>query len=132
MNEFILNLIILFHFLFIIFVVVTPFIGSNPFLVLHAIFIPFVMFHWILNDNTCSLTLAERYLRQKLYGQVPNDSDCITFNLIAPIYDFKKNNEGATNLIYIITIGLWLIGVSRLIYKINIKKYKTLKEFLRD
>lgn len=132
MNEFILNIIILFHFLFIVFVLVTPFIGSNAFLILHITIIPFVIFHWILNNNTCSLTIAERFLRSKLYGQIPDDSDCITFNLIAPIYDFKKNNEGATTLIYVITISLWLIAILRLTYKINTKKYKNFRELLRD
>lgn len=63
---------------------------------------------------------------------MPSDSDCITFNLIAPIYDFKKNNEGATNLIYLITISLWLIALFRLITKYNSENYSSLKEFMID
>jgi hypothetical protein len=132
MNEFVLNLIILFHYIFIIFVVITPFVGNNILLLSHVIIIPFIILHWILNDNTCSLTILERFIRYKLYNQMPSDSDCITFNLIAPIYDFKKNNEGATNLIYLITISLWLIALFRLITKYNSENYSSLKEFMID
>lgn len=114
MNEFILILIVILHFLFIVFVTVTPFIGNNYFLILHAITVPFMMAHWYANDNNCALTLMEKKIRHKLYGTEPNPDDCFTFNLIAPIYDFKKNNNDASFIIYLVTILLWFYTIYRL------------------
>jgi hypothetical protein len=65
-KDLLLKFITLLHTLFVLFVVVTPFIDSNYFLFLHLMIVPFVMFHWVLNDNTCVLTIIERKLRKDL------------------------------------------------------------------
>ena len=114
MNELILDLIILLHFAFVLFVVLTPFIGNNYFLVLHAITVPFMMAHWVTNDNTCALTVMEKQIRYNLYGEPPDPNDCFTYKLIAPVYDFKKNNSDSSGFIYLITIILLLITLFRL------------------
>jgi len=114
MNEAMLYLIIILHFAFVVFVVVTPFIGNNYFLLLHAIIVPFMMAHWYTNDNNCALTLIEKKIRYNLYGVEPDPNDCFTYNLIAPIYDFKKNNNDFSSVIYLITIGLWAYTLLRL------------------
>jgi hypothetical protein len=114
MNRIILDTIVLLHFIFILFVVLTPFIGGNYFLLLHAIIVPFIVFHWIINNNTCALTIAERAVRKQLYGTNPSDDDCITYKLIAPVYDFNKNNISMSNMIYVIILGLWGITLFRL------------------
>ena len=113
-NQMFLNLIITIHLIFVVFVIVTPFIGNNYFLILHAITIPFMMAHWYLNDNNCALTIMEKQLRQSIYGEIPDPDDCFTHNLISPIYDFKKNNQDISLYIYIITIALWSYSCSRL------------------
>lgn len=114
MNEFMLYMIIVLHFVFILFVVLTPFIGNNYFLILHAIIVPFIMAHWYTNDNNCALTMMEKKIRQNLYGEEPDPNDCFTYNLIAPVYDFKKNNNDMSTIIYLVTIGLWGYTLLRL------------------
>lgn len=131
MNTTILNIIIIIHFLFVLFVVLTPFIGNNYFLFLHSIIIPFVMLHWYTNDNNCALTLMERKIRTNLYGIEPLSDDCITYNLIAPIYDFKKNNQDMSTIIYTITIILWLISVGKLIHNYRSGKLSKLEDLLK-
>ncbi|ARF09548.1 hypothetical protein Indivirus_1_171 [Indivirus ILV1] len=116
MLDILLKLITFLHTLFVIFVVITPFTNMNYFLMLHAIFLPFVMLHWICNDNTCVLTLIERNLRKKIYGKV-DEEDCITCRLIEPVYDFRKNYATFSIIIYAITIGLWFISLGKLGYK---------------
>ena len=64
-NESIICLITVLHLLVIIFIICTPFTDSNYLLLMHTIIIPFIIMHWYLNNNTCSLTVAEQYLRQK-------------------------------------------------------------------
>jgi hypothetical protein len=99
-----------------VFVVVTPFTNSNYFLFLHVIIIPFMMFHWVLNDNTCFLTLVEKYLRTQA-GQNIKNEDCFTCRLIEPIYDFEKDNKTLSDIIYIITIFLWVLSFTKLYNK---------------
>ena len=119
MLDILLKVISLVHIIFVIFVVLTPFSNINYFLMLHAIFLPFIMLHWICNDNTCVLTVIERNLRKKIYGKV-DEEDCITCRLIEPVYDFRKDYATFSLIIYAITITLWLCSVGKLTYK-----YKT-------
>jgi hypothetical protein len=114
MNEYMLYMIVVLHFVFVLFVVLTPFIGNNYFLILHAIVIPFVGAHWYANDNNCALTMMEKKLRKNLYGEEPDPNDCFTYNLIAPVYDFKKNNNDMSTIIYLVTFGLWGYTLVRL------------------
>ena len=116
MIDLLLKIVSLLHILFVIFVIVAPFMGSNYFLMLHAIFIPFIIMHWICNDNTCVLTIIERNLKKKLYGKV-DEQECITCKLIEPVYDFRKNYAQFSLIIYAIAIFLWLITVGNLYYK---------------
>ena len=131
MNEFILNVIVVFHFIFLLFVVLTPFLGNNYFLMLHFIIVPFMMAHWYANDNTCALTLIEKQIRKELYGTKPDPNECFTYNIIAPVYDFKKNNSDHTELIYIITILLWLVTVYRLYSNYRNGKLNSFEDIFR-
>lgn len=117
MLDILLKIIALLHIIFVIFVVVTPFLNSNYFLFIHLIFIPFLILHWICNDNTCVLTIVERKLRKQMAGNEYNDEDCITCKLIEPVYDFRKNYKTFSIIIYTITIMLWLLSAGKLYYK---------------
>jgi hypothetical protein len=110
LKELILKIITFTHVLFIMFVIVAPLTPSRYFQFLHAIIIPFIIAHWILNDNTCVLTLVERKLR----GKEKEDNDCFTCRLIEPVYDFHKNYQLFSKGTYVAVIGLWLISVGKL------------------
>jgi len=119
MNTLILNIITIFHILFVAFIVITPFTKHTQMLLLHFIIVPFVMLHWYTNNNTCVLTLMERKIKEK--NNIKFDpNDCFTCKIIHPIYDFKKNYKQRSMFIYLITIILWLLTV-RALYK----KYDT-------
>ena len=118
MNELLLYLINFFHILIILFVIIAPFLDINFLLVLHFIIIPFIEIHWILNDNRCGLTLIEKKIRIKIYGEVSEEnSECLTCKLIEPIYDFKANNQSMAHFIYFITSLLWMITGIKLFFK---------------
>lgn len=125
-----LRLIQVLHIIFILFVMLAPFVNSNYFLTLHAIFIPFMISHWICNDNTCCLTLVERNIKKRLD---PNytDNDCFTCQLIEPVYDFKKNYKEYTVMIYTITILLWMVSVSKLYNRYKSGSITKYKDFLK-
>jgi hypothetical protein len=126
MNHFILKFISLIHILFILFIVIIPFTNSNYFLLLHIVITPFLMLHWVVNDNTCALTLLEKYVRSCIDGVPCTDNISFMANLINPIYDFKQNHEEFSNAIYLITITLWLVSIIKLFYKIKSGEIKTL------
>ncbi len=128
MHQTILTVIIVLHVAFILFVILTPFIGDERLLILHIITIPFMMAHWYVNDNTCALTLLENHVRYRLNGEKPKDDEIFMYKLIAPIYDFKKNNDDISGLIYIITIGLWLFACYKLYSSAKSKNVKRLQD----
>jgi hypothetical protein len=112
------------HLFVVLFVVLTPFFGNNYVLLIHAIMIPFIILHWIANDNSCILTTIEMQLRKQLYGNEINKSDCLTCNIISPIYDVTNNYEEYSLIIYVVTLLLWATAVSKLILQYKEGKIK--------
>ena len=117
-NKIIIILITILHILVVLFFVLIPFTNSNYLLVLHSIIVPFIIFHWIVNNNTCVLTILEHKFREKLTGQKISSNDTFMGRLLNPIYDFKKNNETRKYFIYGSAITLWLLTL----YKIHKKR----------
>lgn len=108
-----LGIIMLCHFLVVCFVVGVPFFGNNYLLLMHSICVPFMMVHWLLNDNTCALSMMEVEIRKRL-GHDISKKDCFTCQLINPIYDFKATYEDWTMTIYSVTTFLWFVSLYRL------------------
>jgi len=129
MNNIISKLINLFHLILLLCVIIVPFLNSPYFLVMHSIFIPFLILHWVTNNNTCVLTTTEKYFRG--VKKVEEEKDCFTCRLINPMFDFTKDYDKFSQMTYILTIGLWLISVSKLIYMTQTGKIKTLNDFIR-
>ena len=101
------NVCWLLHLLFVLWVVVVPFTNNEPMLVLHLIVMPFLWFHWCLNDDTCALTLMERHLR----GVSCEES--FFHNLVSPIY--KIRDEHVRTASRWISILLWCVTVSKVL-----------------
>ena len=118
-NESILLLISVLHVMVILFVLCAPFSNSNYLLLMHLIIIPFILLHWYVNNNNCSLTAIEKFVKDKTEGQDTNKEDCFSYKFIAPIYDFKKNTKDFSSFTYVLTIGLWLLSVYKFVFKIN-------------
>jgi hypothetical protein len=120
-KDIILKIITLLHVLFVLFILIAPFIPSNYILLLHFIICPFVMFHWYLNDNTCALTMVEK-MAHKYFNGDPNydpTKDCVTCKLINPIYDFTNNYDSFAKGAYITVTILWILTIIHLIYRIK-------------
>jgi len=128
MKELLLKIITLIHLLFVLFIIGVPFINSNYLLFVHVIIVPFIVLHWICNDNTCVLTLVEKKLRKDIYGDKYNKDDCITCKLIEPVYDFRKNYKQFSRIIYTITFILWSISLGRLLYKYKNNEITTYRD----
>ena len=127
-----LVIITILHIIVILFVLITPFTNYNYFLFMHAIIVPFIMLHWYLNNNTCSLTIAEKEIRKRMNGGNKNvvDDECYTYKFIAPIYDFNKNHEEYSKFIYILTSGLWFITLYKLYGKFRDGSIKSFTDLM--
>jgi hypothetical protein len=127
-----LVIITILHIIVILFVLITPFTNYNYFLFMHAIIVPFIMLHWYVNNNTCSLTIAEKEIRKRMNGGSKNvdDDECYTYKFIAPIYDFNKNHEEYSKFIYILTSGLWLITLYKLYGKFKDGSIKSFTDLM--
>ena len=112
LNDIIVKIVSFIHIIYILFVVATPFTTSTYFLLLHAVTVPFMIAHWLCNDNTCVLTIIERKLRGMEKDK--DDNDCFTCKLIEPVYDFNKNYKTFSALIYVLVVSLWLVSAGKL------------------
>jgi hypothetical protein len=130
MNEIILQLIVFLHILFILFIVITPFTNITYLLTIHAIIVPFMMLHWVTNNNTCALTIAEKHVRNQLYGP-SNSEDCFTCRLIEPVYDFTNDKGSLSLFIYLVTIALWLVTIYKLYSKFQTGEIKSWLDLAR-
>jgi hypothetical protein len=127
-NDSLVILINIIHLIVIIFVLAAPFSNSNYLMLLHSIVIPFIILHWLLNNNTCCLTVAEKYIREKNTGTTVKEGDCFTYQLVAPIYDFNKDHQAFSTFIYILTISLWFVSVYNLSNKYCTNQIKSIND----
>ena len=78
---------------------------------LYLSIIPFLVLHWVLNNNNCMLTILEAKLRN-----IPLDQGFI-YRVITPL--FKINHLRLSFVIYILTITLWIFVVIKMIIVLN-------------
>ncbi len=124
-DNFTLTLINLLHFLVILFVIIIPFTNYTYLILIHSIIVPFIMIHWILNNDNCAITEAEKIIRFKLNGgnNPVKYSDCFSYKLISPVYNFISYNPNYSDLTWGITSTLWIVSLYRLYYSAdNLKK----------
>jgi hypothetical protein len=87
--------------------------------------------HWLLNNNTCALTLIEQKLREYATGVKGDPNECFTCRLINPVYDFTNNYEEYSLFIYIFTITLFLLSFYKLYNKYQIGEIKSINDLIR-
>ena len=125
MSKILLYIIYLIHLLFVLFILLAPFSNINAILTLHCVTIPFLFLHWVTNNDICALTLAEYYIRKKLYGEKVNGKDGFIAQIINPIFHFPNNNKDLDTQIHVVTFILFLISSYKLYRKVKNKEIKT-------
>ena len=113
-NEFMANLILLFHFCIVIFVLVAPFINIIAIWILHIIFCICMIIHWKLNNNICSLSVLEAKLRGLDYVET------FAHKFVSPIYDISSSDWGSFTTV--LTLIVLFISISKLTDKKTIDK----------
>lgn len=107
-----MNIIFYIHLVLFITMLVIPFLKNTQLLEMYSLLVPFIFYHWSVNDDTCALTQMEMY--------VTGNSKEETFfgRIMGPIYKMEDNE--ANNLLKTVMFGLWMLVQYRL-GRINLK-----------
>jgi hypothetical protein len=107
-----MNIIFYIHLVLFIAMLVIPFLKNTQLLEMYSLLVPFIFYHWSVNDDTCALTQMEMY--------VTGNSKEETFfgRIMGPIY--KMEDTDANNLLKTVMFGLWMLVQYRL-GRINLK-----------
>lgn len=105
-NLILANLLRLFHIIVVFFILLAPFSNRTYLLILHIVSCISLLIHWHFNDNTCSLTLLEGYLRGK-----PSNTTFV-HQFIAPIYNVSLTSWDKS--CYFIVIFLMMVSMFKL------------------
>lgn len=94
------NIVKFIHAVFVIFMLYGPFSNNKDHIILHAILVPFLYFHWLTNNDTCALTELEKFFSNK-----KNNKDTFIGSIISPIYiidncTMKKINKMTALLLW--------------------------------
>lgn len=66
-----------------------------------------VMIHWLCNDNTCALTILEKYLRGV------DDKNSFFFAVASSIFSPQFANQASFWIVWAVTAALFAICISR-------------------
>lgn len=101
------NVVWLLHLLFVLWVIVTPFRQNEPMLVLHVCIMPLLWVHWLTWQDTCALTLLERWLRGV------DSSESFFHNLVSPVYVIRDDQLRA--VCWVASVLLWLVALRKVL-----------------
>jgi hypothetical protein len=87
------------HLIVVLMVVFVPFFGTPQLLSLYSLVVPFIFYHWAVNDDTCFLTQMEVLVTDK------NKDETFMGRLIGPIY--KMPDDVVGKLSKTVMFGLW-------------------------
>ena len=101
-----MNIIFFIHLILFGAVLVTPFLKNTQLHEMYSIVIPFIFYHWSVNDDTCALTQMEMF--------VTGNSKEETFfgRIMGPIY--KMDDTDANKFLKTVMFCLWLFTQYRL------------------
>jgi hypothetical protein len=93
------NIIFFIHVMVVLTGIIVPFIGTPQILSLYSIIIPFLFYHWAVNDDTCFLTQVEVFVTD-----TPKERTFMG-RLVGPIYNLSDDMIG--KLMKTLLFGLW-------------------------
>jgi hypothetical protein len=98
-----MNIIFIIHVIFLGWILVTPFLNDRRQLEFYSMVIPFIFYHWSVNDDTCALTQAEMMVTGK------NKDETFMGRVVGPIYKMEEND--INKLTKTVFFALWaLVG----------------------
>ena len=96
-----MNIIFIVHTLIFVTSLVVPFTRNVKWLKMYSVIMPFIFFHWAINDDTCALTILESHVTGK------EQKDTFFGRLMRPIYNI--DNETSDQVVKSILFSLWFM-----------------------
>jgi len=97
---------------------VVPFMKNKKNLEFYSLLVPFIFYHWSVNDDTCALTQMEMMV-------TGNEKEETFFGrIMGPIY--KMDDTDANNFLKTLLFSLWMIVQFRL-GRIDLSKFSNKK-----
>ena len=112
-----MNIIFALHAVFLLFLIIIPFMNNERLLNTYSLLIPFIFYHWSVNDDTCAMTQLETYVTGK------NKDETFFHRLVSPVY--KMDDTAANNLLKSLLFFLWMFAQFRL------ERFKMIQDDLR-
>ena len=103
MDEIIANIIFILHLFFTIAIIYIPFTKDEYLLNLYIIIIPFILYHWATNDDTCILTILEQKLRKT------TKKETFFQRLLDPIYNVPNDVIGILSKTYLLLMFYYVM-----------------------
>lgn len=104
------------HLFLLLYLLLTPFYGNTYLLIIHCLVLPFIVFHWLIKNDVCALTIMEKKIRKDLWGQEVESKDCFMAHLVEPVYNLRYSHSHYAVELYSIAIFL-CIYASMQLYK---------------
>jgi len=120
------DIIALLHFALVCVIVYAPFAKDKRFAVFYILIMPFLFWHWSINDDTCALTELEYRVR----GIEKKES--FFHKLISPVYKMEENDVNRmakTIMMFLLYVSMYRIGLFRFEKKGMFYTMKTCKTF---
>ena len=101
-----MNIIFWIHFCFLLWILVTPFLNDRRQLEFYGMIIPFIFYHWSVNDDTCAMTQLEMMLTNQ------EKEKTFMHRVVSPIYVMEENDVNKITKTVFFT--LWAFSQYRL------------------
>jgi len=101
-----MNIIFLIHLIFLLAILIVPFTNNQKNLEFYSMLIPFLFYHWSVNDDTCALTQAEMYFTGR------HKDETFMGRVVGPIYKMEDNE--LNKLTKTLFFALWALVQFRL------------------
>ena len=101
-----MNIIFWIHFCFLLWILVTPFLNDRRQLEFYGMIIPFIFYHWSVNDYTCAMTQLEMMLTNQ------EKEKTFMHRVVSPIYVMEENDVNKITKTVFFT--LWAFSQYRL------------------
>src|SRR5210317_2185110 len=101
-----MNIIFFIHVIFLLAILIVPFTNNQKNLEFYSMLIPFLFYHWSVNDDTCALTQAEMFVTGK------HKDETFMGRVVGPIYKMEEND--VNKLTKTLFFALWAFVQYRL------------------
>ena len=110
-NKLSAELISILHFLLFCFLIYAPFAKDKRYTAMFLLIVPFLFWHWSINDDTCALTEIEYRLRNI------EKKESFFHKLISPVYKMEEsqvNKLGKSLMLLLLYISIYRLDIFEL------------------